>query len=335
MTPESELPLPDLILPDPVVSVTGPDGVAFQAELTPQEPRRFDRLPAYKRVGLVLIPLLLVGLLWGGAATYFSEIRAELTPEVATREYPPADGAALFAANCANCHGADGKGNGVAHLTIPARYYGFEPFKFTDTTGTRIPTDAQLLELLKRGIAGSSMPSFAHLQIAELEALVRHVRILTRHGMYEKEYAKAVKAYDEGGDDPNPAKIHQKADESCVIGTPLPLQATFEPATPQSLAAGRVVYERICLSCHGPTGMGDGLQVAQLRNDNGTAARPRNLVGGVFKGGGEKRNIYNRVMLGIPGTPMPATPTLSPREMSDLINYVRSLSNVGQEVAGR
>ena len=333
MTPEPELPLPDLILPDPVVSVTGPDGVAFEARLIPQEPRRFDRLPLAKRVGLVAIPLLLVGLLWGGAAQFFPEIRSTFTPEVASREHAPANGAALFASHCANCHGPEGKGNGVAHLTIPARYYGFEPFKFTNTTGTRVPTDAQLVELLKRGIAGSSMPSFANLRDDELDALVRHVRILTRRGMYEKYYAKALKDFDDGGDDPNPAKIQIKADEACVIGTPPPSPPELSPATPASVAAGRAVYERTCQSCHGPTGRGDGPQVAQLRNDNGTPARPRNLVGGVFKGGGEKRNIYNRVLLGIPGTPMPATPTLKPQEMSDLINYVRSLS--GQELATR
>ena len=333
MTPE--LPLPDLILPDTVVTVSGLDGTPFEAQLTPETPRRFAKLSWLRRFGLALFPVALIGLLWGGASAYFDEIRRELNPEVAARDHAPANGAALFAANCANCHGPAGRGDGPAALTTKARYYGSEPFKFTNTTGTRIPTDAQLVEVLKRGIEGSSMPSFANLRDDELDAIVRHIRVLTRRGKYDALWLKALKDYDEGGDDPNPAKVAHKADEACVVGDLLPPPKQLGPATAQSVAAGRVVYERVCQSCHGPTGAGDGPQVAQLRNENGTPARPRNLTGGVFKGGGEKRNIYNRVTLGIPGTPMPATPTLKPQEMSDLINYVLSLSPKADEVAGR
>ena len=329
-----ELPLPDAILPGTVVTVAGPGGVPLAARVAPESPSELARLSRLKRVGLVALPLALVGLLWGGASSYFSEIRAQLNPEVAARGHAPADGAALFAAHCANCHGPSGRGDGHAALTTPARYYGAEPFKFTDTAGTRIPTDAQLLALLKRGIAGSSMPSFAELRADELDALVRHVRALTRRGKYEALVKKAWKDYDDGADEPNFVKIHHKADAECAVGTPLPPPQGLRPASAQSLAAGRVVYERVCQSCHGPTGLGDGPQVAQLKNANGTPARPRNLTGGVFKGGGDKVDLYRRVTLGIPGTPMPATPTLKPQEMSDLINYVRSLSGAA-EVAAR
>ena len=39
-------------------------------------------------------------------------------------------------------------------------------------------------------------------------------------------------------------------------------------------------------------------------NDNGTRALPRDLTAGIYKGGGAAEDIYRRIYLGIPGTPM-------------------------------
>lgn len=61
---------------------------------------------------------------------------------------------------------------------------------------------------------------------------------------------------------------------------------------------------------------------------------PRNLSRGVYKGGGEKHELYRRIMLGIPGTPMPASTTLTEPEVLDLINYVQSLANDENQAEG-
>ena len=92
-----------------------------------------------------------------------------------------------------------------------------------------------------------------------------------------------------------------------------------------------------CANCHGPEGKGDGQQVKDLnfKNENGTPARPRDLTQGVYKGGGEPEDLYARIVLGIPGTPMPATTKLSPQDLDALIAYVRSLARNGETVAGR
>ncbi len=329
-----ELPLPDLILPDPVVTIAGPDGVPFEARMVPVAADRVDRLPWYKRFGLVLVPLILAGVVWGGPAGYLDEIRRNTNPPPAEVAHAPADGPRLFARNCAQCHGERGDGKGPAQLSIPARYFGADPFKFTTTTGTKVPTDATLVATLKRGIHGSSMPSFDTLRDDELEALVGHVRPLARKGRYEALYKKAAKDFEDGGDEPDPGKLARLADEQCVVGDPLPLPPAFGPATPEAVARGRLVFVAACASCHGPDGRGDGAQAlaGQLKNDNGTLAQPRNLRGGVFKGGREKEQLYARIMIGIPGTPMPAGTALKPQEVDDLINYVLSLS--GQPAAG-
>ena len=332
--PTTELPpgvLPaDVLLPGTVVNLPG-----GPAELVALPPDRTARLPWVKRFGLVVVPVTLAGLAWGGPSGYFDVIRANVNREVAVAAHRPADGRALFAQNCASCHGERGDGKGWAALTTKARYFGAEPFKFTATTGTRMPTDAQLIATLKRGIAGSSMPSFAALRDDELQALVGHVRALTRRGRYEALAAKAAADDAAGdGDGVDPVKLTAKAEAQCAVGEVLPVPPAFQPTSAASVAAGRRVFLASCASCHGPDGLGNGPQVGQLKNDNGTPAVPRNLTGGVFKGGREKENLYARIRLGIPGTPMPAGTTLTPGEVEDLMNFVLSLSpEPGQQVA--
>ena len=308
-----------------------------------------QKLGLVKRVVLVVIPVTLAAFAWGAPthfarwsrsqpegsvpttfAGFFDKLAENWGGEsapVAAAGHPPADGGRLFAQHCAQCHGPQGEGNGVAQLTTKARYFGAEPYKFTTTTGTRIPTDGDLVATLKRGILGSSMPSFAQLRDDELIALVAHVRVLTRQGAYAQLTRKALKEVEEGGDDVDPVKITAKADAHVRVGTPLAVPAGFKATSAESVSAGKLVFAASCASCHGPNGRGDGPQTTDPKfvNDNGTKAIPRNLTAGVYKGGGEKENLYARLMIGIPGTPMPAGTTLTPQQLDDLLNYVLSL----------
>ncbi len=317
-------------------------------ELPPVSAHTARRLGFVGRVVLVVIPVTLAAFAWGAPThfarwsrsqpqgsvpTSFAEWADKLAenwggePRAVAAGHPPADGGRLFAQHCAQCHGPQGEGNGVAQLTTKARYFGAEPFKFTTTTGTRIPTDADLVATLKRGILGSSMPSFAQLRDDELAAVVAHVRVLTRQGAYAQLTRKAQKDFDDGGDEIDAVKLTAKADAHVRVGTPLSLPAGFKPTSPESVAAGKLVFAASCASCHGPNGRGDGPQTTDPKfvNDNGTKAIPRNLTAGVYKGGGDKASLYARLMIGIPGTPMPAGTTLTPGQLDDLLNYVLSM----------
>jgi len=296
--------------------------------MTPAPPMSpAQKLGLVKRVVLVVIPVTLAAFAWVTPTQFFPELRRGINGTVAVVEHPPADGPRLFSQHCAGCHGPQGEGDGVTSLTTKARYFGAEPFKFTSTTATRIPTDADLVATLKRGIGGSSMPSFAQLRDDELQALVDHVRVLTRRGLYAHLARKAQKESDEGGDEFDAGKTAARADAMAHVGTPLPTPAAFKPTSPQSVAAGKLVFAGSCASCHGPAGRGDGPQTTDPKfvNDNGTKAVPRNLTTGVYKGGGDKANLYARLMIGIPGTPMPAGSTLTPEQIDDLLNYVLSM----------
>ena len=80
-----------------------------------------------------------------------------------------------------------------------------------------------------------------------------------------------------------------------------------------------------CATCHGASGKGDGVQ--EQKDESGVPIRPRDFTRGVFNGGREREQLYARIMLGVPGTPMPASSNLKPEELGDLINYIQSLAD--------
>ena len=77
-------------------------------------------------------------------------------------------GAALFARNCAGCHGDRGQGT---PLISPAT-------NFTNATWHDSKTDAEIEATIRSGNPGTQMPSFSYLEDDEIAAIVRHVRSL-------------------------------------------------------------------------------------------------------------------------------------------------------------
>ena len=324
-------------------------------------PLRSVPLSKVRRAGLLVIPVAIATLAWGGALV----VHGELKP---TESSPPAsveaDGAAVYARHCAYCHGATGDGNGLAQLDPKARAFGKEKFKLA-TTANGIPCNDDLLRLLRRGIPGSAMPAFDHLTESVLRAVGDHVRLLTRRGVYAELKRAAVES-DEGVFDP--VKTTKRVAELTAIGQPIETPA-FDPVTPDSIARGRTIFlgkEAACSSCHGEQGRGDGPQgfarLERIRDKvakgeplatdekdllteskGGTLVFPRNLTSGVFKGGRDPAHVYARIKLGIPGVfAMPAAEKLPPEDVRDLVNFVLSLSpdvaalpRNGVTVAGR
>lgn len=109
--------------------------------------------------------------------------------------------------------------------------------------------------------------------------------------------------------------------------------------TDDALARGGVVYRRWCVSCHGPTGGGDGTQAVR-----GTAP-PRDYRRGVFKfvtcfpagvprkgemGKARKDDIKRAVRHGLDGSMMPPFPQITDAELDDVAGYVVHLSIRGE-----
>jgi mono/diheme cytochrome c family protein len=324
--------------------------MAVGVDLAPP-PVRANKLPKARRVGLVAIPAAIAALAWGGAAAVHGELQPPAPPPAAEAE---PDGVALYALHCAHCHGPNGDGDGRAQLDPKARAFGKEKFKLATTTNG-VPCDDDLLRVLRRGIPGSAMPAFDHLTEADLRAVVGHVRMLTRRGVYA-ELKRIAEDSEEGVFEP--VKVTKRVAELTAAGERIATPA-FDPPTPESIARGRALFlgkEAACASCHGDQGRGDGPQgVARLEKlrekeakqerlelderelllgaKGGALVFPRNLTTGVFKGGRDPAHVYARIKLGIPGVlAMPAAEKLSPEDVRDLVNYVLSLSQDVAEV---
>lgn len=76
----------------------------------------------------------------------------------------------LYAAQCAGCHGASGRGDGPAAVgMMPA------PIDFTDMARAAQRSPLALYEAISRGVAGTAMPAYAQLDDAQRWALAFHV----------------------------------------------------------------------------------------------------------------------------------------------------------------
>jgi mono/diheme cytochrome c family protein len=242
-------------------------------------------------------------------------------PQATPEELRLAHGRELYGIYCVACHGDKGDGNGPA-----ARYLYPRPRDFTEgrfrivSTTNSYPSDDDLMQVITRGMPGSAMFPFAHLSDEDRRALVAQVRALARASVVERLTRRAAEKGEEVDDD----EIAERARELTSPGPAIEMPALPEPS-PESVARAEPVYKAMCLSCHGPTGKGDGAQ--DQRNDDGMPARPRDFGRGFFKGGYEPRQLYARITRGMPGSPMPSADKLTPPQVGDLINFVLSLSD--------
>lgn len=232
-----------------------------------------------------------------------------------TPEAQLARGQHLYGTHCAACHGELGDGNGPAARFLYPRPRSFHEGKFR-LVGNRssIPSDAELMHVLTRGMPGSAMVPFGHLAEDDRRALVAQVRLLIRTGAEER----LRKESDDGKIDA------ELLAELIRPGEPLAVPSAWPAESPDSVARGHALYGTLCASCHGTTGKGDGTQ--DQRDDNGMPTRPRDFTRGIFKGGREREQLYARIRRGMPGTPMPSSDLTDP-QVGDLIHYILSLSD--------
>jgi len=79
------------------------------------------------------------------------------------------EGRQTFAASCASCHGLDGRGSERAP-------------DIADRPDVRELSDAELLRIIREGVAGTGMPAFRTLGKPTIQAVVRHLRSLQGQG---------------------------------------------------------------------------------------------------------------------------------------------------------
>lgn len=203
----------------------------------------------------------------------------------------PAAGARVFRDNCAVCHGATGDGQGMAahHFKSPPRDLTRGRFKFRSTASGQIPTDADLVRTIVRGVPSTGMVPQDHLSDDEVRAVVAFVKSLSPR------FA-----------DGKPPR---------VLAIPAP-----PPVTPEAVARGARVYVKgECAECHGKDGRGDGPSAKDL------SVRPSDLTRRPFKSGPTAADIVRTLLTGLDGTPMPSYhQVLEDDELWDLAYWLDS-----------
>ena len=103
-----------------------------------------------------------------------------------------------------------------------------------------------------------------------------------------------------------------------LVMTNINMALAKEP-TPETLAAGKEVFTKNCVICHGDTGAGDGVAGKALN------PHPRNFRKDPFKAGTTVDAIMNTVKNGLKGTAMAGFPSLKPEELKAVAYYVLKL----------
>ena len=250
----------------------------------------------------------------------------------------------IYQLRCAVCHGDNGAGDGPAAEFLSPRPRDFTGglWKYKASPGDLPPRDADLIESIRSGITGTSMPGWSALltdqQIAGLAALLKQ---FDTSGFWAPKDAKNEDFDQEGRYLKPNARVITEVE-------PTAGQIAYSS---ESVAKGKVVFEKNCRKCHGEAGRGDLTSGKLLADDWGERIWPRDLTRPwtwrATEAASESeqiehrdarrdetiRNIYMRVSIGIRGTPMPAhraaeegeEDAITPENRWHVANYAYSL----------
>jgi mono/diheme cytochrome c family protein len=205
----------------------------------------------------------------------------------------------VYDAHCVECHGDMGRGDGpsAAYVTPRPRDFTSGKYKIRSTESGSVPTDDDLMQSVRQGLYGTSMPAWARiLSDAEIADVVAYIKGLS------PQFATA----------PKPVSV-----------------GAGVPSSPESIARGQQAYDKLqCGKCHGSDGRGTGAVATTFEDDWRQPLRAADLTEPwTFHGGATARDVYLRFRTGMAGTPMPSfAEAASDSEMWDLSNYVVSMA---------
>ncbi len=262
--------------------------------------------------GLAIVILLVGAAAQGACSSQPASAARSLTPPFldtpvarrpATSAARVARGKQVYDANCVQCHGSSGQGDGYGapFLVPPPRDFTAAQFKFRTTSSGQLPSDDDLFRIISRGANGTGMPPWMYLLPDDDRwALVEYVKT------FDQRFA------------------------SNRALTPMPLPEA--PGRSRSLDRGREVYAKMqCSKCHGEDGRGVGPSSASMVDTKGRHVNARDFSQpGAYRTGWTEREMIRTLETGMNGVPMPSySGVMSKQEEYDLAAYVLSLAKHG------
>ncbi len=214
-------------------------------------------------------------------------------------------GKKLYDKLCSQCHGetGDGVGPASAHLLPKPRDFTRGKYKIRTTPSGALPTHADLVNIIRRGMPYTSMPPWPQLSKEQLSSLAHYLKT------FSSDFA-------------NPELVPQ---------------AVALPKAPgrreDAAEAGPKAYEEAgCVQCHGALGRGDGTSAPTLVDDWGNPLRPADLTQSwTFRGGSTREDIFRTMSTGLNGTPMPSYgEALNEEQRWAIVDWIDGISNGGR-----
>lgn len=267
-------------------------------------------------------------------------------------------GADLFREHCIHCHGLEGGGDGpTAQFLYPRpRDYRRGVFKWKSTQRTGKPTKEDLLEIIKQGALGTSMPPFLLLPEEQLNNIADYVIYLSKRGEVERRMllylateappaeqlesdeaamTETLEVLKEVAAEAKADVDSQWAEAQSLVVVPEQPRPEIQYGTQayrESLKRGKELYlseKASCYKCHSADGKAKDIAPSErdkMFDDWGNPNFPRNLTLGLYRGGRRPVDLYRRIHQGIAGSGMPeGGRNLKPDEIWDLVNFVRAL----------
>jgi mono/diheme cytochrome c family protein len=230
-------------------------------------------------------------------------LETPVAPRVAATSATVARGKQVYDANCPQCHGTAGHGDGYGapFLVPPPRDFTSGQFKFRTTASGSLPTDDDLFRTISRGSNGTGMPPWKYLlSDQDRWALVDYVKTF---------YPRFAAAH-------------------ALTTMPLP----DAPGRSRSVANGRQIYAKMqCEKCHGEDGRGVGPSSNAMVDSKGRHVNARDFTQAAsYRTGWTEREIIRTLETGMNGVPMPSySGIMSKQDEYDLVAYLMSIAGPG------
>ncbi len=206
------------------------------------------------------------------------------------------DGKKLFANYCVSCHGENLDGRGRVAKMLDPLPRDFRP-QFVASYEERFKTS------IREGVKGTAMPPWKEiLSDKEIDALIQYIEdeTLKKNSGFTRMEVKLPKVGD-------PERMDFKGKGKVL-----------EPGDPDR---GYVAFQKNCTSCHGKLANGKGPNAYLLEHP-----LPRDLLNKAFMNQPDvtDERLYQSILLGVAGTPMPAWDKLSDQTILDIIAFIRA-----------